>query len=124
MPRKKLPVKSIVYKDHRVGQLWGVKDPAILSDIGVLTDKLNSIAKQLELTVVNTFSHQFNPYGLSIILVVAESHMAVHTWPEHNYLHIDLFTCSPDSKVKELKKVLKKEIPADKVSVGTISYMR
>jgi len=45
-------------------------------------------------TVVNTTFHEFNPIGLSGVVVIAESHLAVHTWPEHGAVCIDLFTCS------------------------------
>lgn len=116
---KKLPQ---VFKDHQIAQIWGVKDISLLSDEGILLDKLLLIAKQLKLTVVNTFVHKFAPEGLSVILVIAESHLAVHSWPEHNYLHIDLFTCSKKTNVKSLKEILKKEIPSLKVKVGKIDY--
>lgn len=122
MPRKKLPIRQEVYKDHRVAQLWGIEDISIMTDQGVLVDKLQSIAQMLKLTVVETFSHQFAPHGLSVILVIAESHLAVHTWPEYGYLHLDVFTCSEKTNIKALKAVLRKEIPSSKISVGKISY--
>lgn len=122
MPRKKLPIRKEVYKDHRVAQLWGIEDINLMTDQGQLIDKLHSIALQLKLTVVETFSHQFAPHGLSVILVIAESHMAVHTWPEYGYMHIDVFTCSDKTNIKSLKAVLKKEIPSIRISVGKISY--
>lgn len=44
-------------------------------------------------TVVKSVFHQFSPHGLSGVVVIAESHITVHTWPEHNYAAIDIFTC-------------------------------
>lgn len=44
-------------------------------------------------TVVKPVFHQFSPHGLSGVVVIAESHIAVHTWPEHNYAAVDIFTC-------------------------------
>lgn len=122
MPIKRLKKLPEVFKDHRIAQIWGVKDLNLLSDEGLLVDKLLKIAKLLKLTVVNTFVHKFEPQGVSAVLVIAESHMAVHTWPEQVYLHIDLFTCSPKTHVKLLKQVLKKEFPALKVKVTKIDY--
>ena len=45
-------------------------------------------------TVVTSEFHRFNPHGLSGVVVIAESHLAVHTWPEHRSVCVDLFTCS------------------------------
>ena len=43
--------------------------------------------------VVQSVFHKFNPYGLSGVVVIQESHFAIHTWPEHSYAAVDLFTC-------------------------------
>ncbi len=44
--------------------------------------------------MIKPFFHQFSPHGISGVIVIAESHFAVHTWPEHGYAAIDLFSCS------------------------------
>ena len=43
--------------------------------------------------VVNSNFHSFEPQGVSGVLVISESHFAVHAWPEHDYAAVDLFTC-------------------------------
>lgn len=62
------------------------------------TDELEQImlesARRIKATVVSSSFHQFNPHGLSGVVVIAESHLAVHTWPEHQAVCVDLFTCS------------------------------
>ncbi len=118
----KLPKRVNLFKDHRIAQLWGVKDYELLVDEGKLLDKLLLLAGILKLTVVNSFVHKFEPHGVSVVLVIAESHLAVHTWPEHYYIHIDLFTCSPKTNVKVIKAILRKEIPSQRISVGKIQY--
>jgi S-adenosylmethionine decarboxylase len=45
-------------------------------------------------TIVCDAFHRFSPYGISGVVVIAESHIAVHTWPEHGYAAIDMFSCS------------------------------
>lgn len=122
MAIKKLKKRAEIFKDHRIAQLWGVQDYEYLVDEKALLNKLVDLAKKLDLTVVNSFVHKFEPHGVSAVLILAESHMAVHTWPEHHYLHIDLFTCSPKTNVKVLKMILRKEMPAEKISVGQIHY--
>lgn len=44
-------------------------------------------------TIVDVVFHKFNPHGISGVVVIAESHFAIHTWPEHRYAAIDIFTC-------------------------------
>lgn len=51
-------------------------------------------AKLAGATIVNTNFHKFSPQGVTGILLVEESHFSIHTWPEHNYAAVDLFTCS------------------------------
>ena len=45
-------------------------------------------------TYVNHLFHAFQPHGLSGIILIAESHVAFHTWPEHRYVAMDIFTCN------------------------------
>ena len=44
-------------------------------------------------TIIDTKFHQFSPYGVSGVIVISESHMTIHTWPEYGYAAIDFFTC-------------------------------
>lgn len=48
----------------------------------------------MNLTVVNTTIHEFSPVGVSGVVVIEESHIAIHTWPEYDYVAIDIFTCN------------------------------
>lgn len=122
MAIQKISKRTEIFKDHRVAELWGVKDYEYLVSEGRLLDKLLEVANKLDLTVVNSFVHRFEPQGVSVVLILAESHLAVHTWPEHDYLHLDLFTCTPKTNVKVLKAILRKAIPCQRISVGKIGY--
>jgi len=44
-------------------------------------------------TVVTSTFHSFSPFGVSGVVVIAESHVAIHTWPEYAYAAVDIFTC-------------------------------
>ncbi len=44
-------------------------------------------------TVVSSHFHHFSPHGVSGVVIIAESHLTVHTWPEHGYAAVDVFTC-------------------------------
>ncbi|MEQ1825645.1 MAG: adenosylmethionine decarboxylase [Pirellula sp.] len=51
-------------------------------------------ARLARATVVQSCFHRFSPHGLSGVVVIAESHLAAHTWPEHRAMCLDLFSCS------------------------------
>jgi len=50
-------------------------------------------------TIVTDVFHQFNPFGISGVVVIAESHIAIHTWPEHACASLDLFSCGSKFQV-------------------------
>lgn len=52
-------------------------------------------AQQMKATVVSSSFHAFSPYGVSGVVIIQESHLTIHTWPEHRYAAIDIFTCGP-----------------------------
>jgi S-adenosylmethionine decarboxylase len=54
---------------------------------------LVSAAKESKATIINNSFHEFNPFGISGVVVIAESHLTVHTWPEYGYAAVDIFTC-------------------------------
>ena len=58
-----------------------------------LCQTLVESAKKAGAQVKKTVFHHFSPHGLSGVVLIAESHITVHTWPEHEYAAIDIFTC-------------------------------
>jgi S-adenosylmethionine decarboxylase len=54
---------------------------------------LVNAARAAGATIVETVFHKFAPWGISGVVVIAESHLAIHIWPEHRYAAIDVFTC-------------------------------
>lgn len=72
-----------------------------LDDLDFLKRTLHQAAHELGVTVLGDAFHRFEPQGVSGIVFVAESHLAIHTWPEHGYAAVDIFTCGdsfqPDS---------------------------
>ncbi|MGQ0777026.1 MAG: adenosylmethionine decarboxylase [Pseudonocardiales bacterium] len=62
-----------------------------------LLDAMRTAATRLGATVLGELSVLFQPHGITCVLVLAESHLIVSTWPEHKLAHIDLFTCRVDT---------------------------
>ena len=66
---------------------------AALNDLDYIEAAMRSAAEAAGATVVNSSFHQFGPQGVSGVLVLAESHISVHTWPEHAYAATDIYVC-------------------------------
>ncbi|MCX8211422.1 MAG: S-adenosylmethionine decarboxylase [Bdellovibrionota bacterium] len=54
---------------------------------------LNEAARRMNATILGSHFHAFNPHGVSGVVVIAESHLTIHTWPEHAYAAVDIFSC-------------------------------
>ena len=65
----------------------------ILNDVQIVEQFMREAALEAKATIIQSVFHLFNPYGVSGVVVISESHLAIHTWPEYGYAAIDIFTC-------------------------------
>jgi S-adenosylmethionine decarboxylase proenzyme len=70
-------------------------DPERLKKVAFVRKSLIQSVKAGGGTIVKTLFHEFSPWGVSGVVVITESHVTVHTWPEHGYAAVDIFSCSP-----------------------------
>jgi S-adenosylmethionine decarboxylase len=70
-------------------------------------------------TIVKAVFHNFSPYGVSGVVVITESHVTIHTWPEHGYAAVDIFSCSRKLNHRVIRNELKLSLSARKVSQKT-----
>jgi len=68
-------------------------DPHIMNDVATIERDMVDAARKAGATVINSTFHHFSPWGVSGVVVIQESHLAIHTWPEYGYAAVDLFTC-------------------------------
>lgn len=71
-------------------------DENILNNTQLIREYMLEAAEKSNATIVNEVFHTFNPHGVSGVVVIAESHLAIHTWPEYKFAAVDLFTCGED----------------------------
>ena len=81
-------------------------DPKLLNDIGFIKEIMLAAARESGATVLGESFHQFSPQGVSGVIIIAESHLTVHTWPEHGYAGADIFTCGTRVKPEKAAAVL------------------
>jgi S-adenosylmethionine decarboxylase len=81
-------------------------DPKLLNDISFIREIMLAAANESGATVLGESFHQFSPQGVSGVILIAESHLSVHTWPEHGYAGADIFTCGTRVKPEKAAEVI------------------
>ena len=84
-------------------------ETAHLDDIAWVKATLVDAARAAGATIVETVFHKFAPWGISGVVVIAESHLAIHIWPENRYAAIDVFTCGENVRMDVATAFLKRE---------------
>ena len=90
---------------HLLVELNGC-DPKLLNDINIIKDIMLAAANESGVTVLGESFHQFSPQGVSGVILIAESHLSIHTWPEHGYAGADIFTCGTRVQPQKAAEVI------------------
>jgi len=77
---------------HIVAELWGC-NRELLDDVKAVQKFMNEAAQVSGATVLNSTFHTFQPHGVSGAVIIAESHLSIHTWSEISLASIDIYTC-------------------------------
>jgi len=68
-------------------------DADVINDVAQVENILLTATRAAKASIISHNFHKFSPHGISGTVVIAESHVAIHTWPEYNYAAVDIFTC-------------------------------
>ncbi|NOX36273.1 MAG: S-adenosylmethionine decarboxylase proenzyme [Calditrichaeota bacterium] len=91
-------------------------DADILNDRERIEMYMKRAALESGATIVTSTFHEFNPHGVSGVVVIAESHLAIHTWPEYRYAAVDVFTCGDTVDPWVAAQALQEYLKAGKVT--------
>jgi S-adenosylmethionine decarboxylase len=80
-----------------------------LDDLEWVKTTLVNAARAAGATIVETVFHKFAPWGISGVVVIAESHLAIHIWPERRYAAVDVFTCGASVQMDVASAFLTRE---------------
>lgn len=96
-------------------------DPLVIGDRDAVRLLMLECARLMNATIVTDVFHSFNPHGVSGVVVICESHAAIHTWPERGIASVDIFTCGANIKPFAALDFLKHGFGAGRRSVMEIS---
>lgn len=91
---------------HLLMEVYNVEF-ALLNSLNPLLDVVISAIQKSNMTILNTYYHEFNPQGLTIVICLEESHVSLHTFPENNCVSIDCYTCGKGNPRKIALQLLK-----------------
>jgi S-adenosylmethionine decarboxylase proenzyme len=83
-----------------------VKNSDILNDVVILNKILDDITEICKLSILHSKSHQFDPYGVTICKILSESHISIHTWPEHQSFALDVYSCRDNLCENDITDIL------------------
>ncbi len=93
---------------------------SILNDHSLLREVLLLAAREGGNTILKDCFHQFSPHGVTGVVLLAESHLAIHTWPEHGYAAVDFFTCSSTIDIEKMEHCLRIGLQAGSATLKKI----
>ncbi len=104
---------------HFIVEASGCGD--VITDVVKLQDILVEAAKRANAQVWSVSFNRFPPNGVSGVVVISESHLSVHTWPEANYMALDIYTCGVNSKPMKAVEYVLEMIEAKRSHITEIS---
>jgi len=91
-----------------------------LNDLEAIKTAMLTAADEAGATIMSESFHRFSPHGISGVVVIAESHLCIHTWPEYGYAAADIFTCGTSVQPEKAAELLVEKLGARKHSIQEI----
>ncbi len=110
--------KKIKYAGiHLIAECWGGKIREDSKEIEKILIEAARAAKNIPLKIA---IHKFKPQGITGFVLLAKSHIALHSWPEFDYLAIDIYTCGERTLPHKAFDYLKKKFKPRKIKIKEI----
>jgi len=87
-----------------------------------VTNKALELIKKLNLKVVKSATHNYVPHGATTMFILSSSHLIIHTWPEYDYAHIDLFSCSNAKTEEEIHTIIQESFKHANAKIKKMNY--
>lgn len=105
---------------HLIVNMYGCP-PDLLERVETVSRLLNEVVSETKLTKLGENHHQFEPYGVTSVILLAESHISIHTWPEQDgSAAVDIFTCGEPRNADLAFESLKEKFKPTKISAQRV----
>ena len=96
---------------HLLVEFWACNREKI-NDSDYLERIMSEAAERAGATILKSVFQKFNPHGVSGVVMISSSHLTIHTWPEHGYAAVDIFSCGTQVEPTKAVDFLNKELEA------------
>src|SRR6185436_14795194 len=103
---------------HIILEMWGCQN---LDSVQTAEQALREMVDALDVTLLDLHVYPFSPVGVTGMAIVSESHLAIHTWPEHGYAAVDIFTCGAPRDPQDAVDVLRRHYAPERVGAMEIN---
>src|ERR687887_847395 len=103
---------------HIILEMWGCQN---LDSVDTAEQALREMVVALQVNLLDLRVYPFSPVGVTGMAIVTESHLVIHTWPEHGYAAVDIFTCGAPRDPQNALGVLSQHFHPDHVQVMEIN---
>lgn len=87
-----------------------------INDVEFIESAMLSATQNSGATIISHNFHKFNPHGVSGVVVIAESHVSIHSWPEYDYAAVDIFICGESIDPRSIQADLKEAFESKNIS--------
>ena len=91
---------------HLIADVYNINNAELLANIDGVEPLMIKIIEKGQLNVLGDIKHQFKPIGATILYLLSESHLSIHTYPERNYCAIDLYCCNSLINMGDILEVI------------------
>lgn len=92
-------------------------DKSTLDNMAYLEEHMNEAVRKSGATIVRSVFHRYNPQGISGVVIIAESHISIHSWPEYGYAAVDFFTCGESVDPHKAAAYMKEKLRSQSVDI-------
>jgi S-adenosylmethionine decarboxylase proenzyme len=78
---------------HMICDIKEIKNKQLLNDVQRIRETLSHLCTRYNFTVLDIIEHIFEPQGFTMLFLLSESHISIHTFPENDYFALDIYTC-------------------------------
>lgn len=111
---------ATTFGDHYLVDLHGCNEE-VVGDAEHAEEALMTAARRCGATIIKEHFYRFSPHGVSGVILIAESHLSIHTWPEDGFVAVDIFTCGEAMQPEIAIRVLEEAFGAGRVDVMRVT---
>jgi S-adenosylmethionine/arginine decarboxylase-like enzyme len=110
----------VPFFQHCIFQIRHV-DPHLLVSCADTLPLVRRFIAETHLSMISRIHHDFTPHGNTILCILSTSHLAVHAWPEHGFIHLDLMSCEALPPVSRLREIVSGIFATHAVDIQVLS---